>query len=221
MAQPITAQNLLDEVQSVLPDESVATFSDFAVLANRAVGRLVTMANAPLLTREKEYTVESDSEFDLSVRMIPSSTEHILAFRKDNRVYNIAHVSDVYQRGGVSSDCFIDRGTFTENDPIYRYFTPPVSSGLEVGDIISGLIKKSYTPVASASDIFPYDSVGAPKNAMLAVHFEDQGDPSTAATYWQLAVRETQNENSEYRGASYPKFSFYDPVATEANRSIY
>lgn len=221
MSQPITAQHLYSEIGSELFPSSYMSSSEVIDMMNRAVGRLVTMANAPILTREKEYTVESDSEFDLAVRMNPSNTEHILAFRKDNRVYNIAHVSDVYQRGGVSSDCFIDRGTFTENDPIYRYFTPPVSSGLEVGDTISGLIKKSYTPITSMSDTLPYDTVGAPKNAMLAVHFEDQGDPSTAATYWQLAVRETLNENSEYRGASYPKFTFYDPVATEANRSIY
>jgi len=53
MAQPITAQNLLDEVQSVLPDESVATFSDFAVLANRAVSRLVTLTNGIAKTYNK------------------------------------------------------------------------------------------------------------------------------------------------------------------------
>ena len=221
MAQPITAEDLMDEVQAVLPDEDVATFDDFANLANRAIKRLITMASSPMLVREKEYTLEADSEFDKAIRMAPSEDEYILAFRADCRIYNIAHVSDLYQQGGVSRDCFIDRGTFLENSPVYRYFTPPEGSGLEVGDVVSGLIKQSFSPVTAHEDLIPFDGVGAPKNAMIAVHFEDQGDPQTASTYWQLAINEAQLENSEYRGAAYPKFTFHDPASTEATRAIY
>ena len=220
MSKLITFLEAYEEAQSVLPYQNTNDKAEFAKLLNRAAKRLIARGPMPNLVSSVKLIVESDVVNDASIRLDLNLYESLLSVKNGCRVYDIIPVSSLYLDSKIGHNSFIDNGINTSVG-FYRYYLSPPNESIEVGDELECLVKKSYDPVSDDNDLLPFDSVGAIKQAMIAVFYEDQGDATTAANYWQLAVNEATYDAREYRGSAYPVFSFRDPLFDQATKSVY
>jgi len=220
MGNLITSLEAYEEAQSVLPYQHTNDPVEFRKLLNRAVKRLVTKAPVPLLIKRIDITVATDAVSDAAIILDTSLYESLLSLKKVCKVYDIIPASSLFLDEKIGTDCFIDDG-YDNTVGNFRYYTVPIDSSVEVGDEFSCLVQRTYVPVSADTDTLPFDSVGAVKQAMVAVFYEDQGDAITAANYWQLAIAEATLESREYRGTAYPMFTFNDPAFDSVTKSIY
>ena len=220
MSRPITFLEAYEEAQSVLPYQNTNDPAEFAKLLNRAAKRLIARAPMPNLVCRRTLTVEADAVNDAAIRLDCDLYESLLSLKYCCRVYNIIPASSLFLDAKIGVNSFVDEGIDTTVD-FYHYYSVPSNNSIAVGDELDCLVKKCYVPVSDDADLLPFDSVGAIKQAMIAVFYEDQGDATTAANYWQLAVNEATLDSREFRGTSYPVFTFKDPLFDQATKSIY
>jgi len=220
MSKPITFLEAYEEAQSVLPYQNVNDQAEFAKLLNRAAKRLIARAPMPNLICRKTLTIEADAVNDVAIRLDSNLYENLISLKKENSVYDIIPVSSLYLDGKTGGASFVDEG-IDSTVGFYHYYSAPSDNSIVVGDEMDCLVKKCYTSVSLDTDLLPFDSVGAIKQAMIAVFYEDQGDATDAANYWQLAVNEATYDAREYRGSSYPIFSFRDPLFDSVTKNVY
>ena len=61
---------------------------------------------------------------------------------------------------------------------------------------VIGRCRKRFQYLVSDSDLVPIGNIGALKNAILCIHFEDEGDTDRAEIYWQRAMRTLNDERT-------------------------
>tara|TARA_R110001599_G_scaffold352545_2_gene587767 strand:- start:2549 stop:3211 length:663 start_codon:yes stop_codon:yes gene_type:complete len=220
MSKPITFLEAYEEAQSALPSQNTNDKTEFAKLLNRAAKRLVTRASMPNLITRVELTVATDSVSSGAILLDIDLYESLLSLRYECKVFDIVPASSLFLDTKIGTSSFIDDGVDLTNGN-YHYYSVPIDNSIVVGDVMQCLVKRAYVSVSADADILPFDSVGAIKQAMIAVFYEDQGDASTAANYWGLAVAEADLESKEYRGTAYPVFTFSDPAFDSVNKSVY
>jgi len=220
MSKPITFLQAYEEAQSVLPYQNTNDRAKFVKFLNRAVRRLISRAPMPSLVVRRDLLIDSDSVTEGAIILDMCEYESVLSIKKGCQVYKIMPASSLYLDCETGSSSFIDDGVNTTHGE-FRYYTAPDSGHFPVGETVSCLVRLAYQEVELDGDYLPFDSVGAIKQAMIALFYEDQGDAGTASDYWQLAVNEATYEAREYRGSAYPIFSFRDPAFDSATKSVY
>lgn len=220
MSAFITAEELYEEAIAVLPSECTSDIDDFYNLANRALKRLHTKGANPYSIVEVDVTLDDTTGYsDRPVFILDTDLyDSVLSFRTKRGVFLIAPLVDLYNNKHYSYDRFIDMGVPDMMLGERVYMAP---KHFKEDGPIKALAHRKYQKIVDEHDVLPFLGVGAPKNAMLAVAYEDSGDYNTAEAYWQLAVREMQEESSDYRGSSYPTFEFSGEKFTGMLDSIY
>lgn len=217
MSTLVTLDRLYDEAAYILPSQCIQDFDEFVALANRAAERLVIKGAVPGMLREIELTFDGNRQISIDT----DNYYHIAAIEYLDSIARIAPLTDKYLGDAVARDAFIDHG-YSEADDTQRVYTAPRDAKDDMtGEVCTALVRKKYVPVVLGPDRFPISAIGALKLAMVGMHYEDQGDQSTAQEYWGLAMRELEESSRQFRGPVTPAIQFFDPAMTDATYQMY
>ena len=191
---------------------------EFLSLANEAANILYnSLDNTPLLV---EGTIETVADsFTLDV----SEIETVLNFKVDCTSYPIVPLVETHKEDRAGFMNFVDVGIedFTTDVRTYRL---PEDLKRDSGDYtdmeVTYLARRRVPPVSCDGDKFPIQSKTALKNAMIALHHENNSDPNTADKYWARAKEEATMQEAKFRGPVYPTLSLHNSNDTEITNLV-
>jgi hypothetical protein len=142
----------------------------------------------------ESYFVELDDELFID---FPADTfDGALGFRNKSMGWGIRNVAALYRDGINSGDrSFIDKGEVLVGGVLVRRYRLPVVQNRPT----HVLIKLTSAPLTD-DDLVPIKSVGALKNAILAVCAENSSDDSRANTYWGRFLATMERAEKQHSG---------------------
>ena len=137
---------------------------------------------------------------------------------------DIVPLASLFQNAGYDPLAFVDYGNYDDLGGRIYSIPEDYTYKFEKGDLSNAnvycLARRAYVPVVDDADLFPFDSIGAMKMAILATLYEDENDVERAVEYWSAANLELEAESLEYRGPQQIHITYYDPAAMEVTTTI-
>lgn len=205
---------------STLPGNCNISGDKFTGMLNRALDRLYNNSAQHGNLRELDVT-PANNLVDLDI----CSYAHALAFKVGEgdclKQYRIVPLVETWKRDKAGWDAFVDMGISDTDNTIRQFRLPENFHDKDVSNYtFKMLAKKAYTPLVNDSDIANVRSLGAIKNAIIAIMHEDNTDPDTALKYWQIALREVEKADKTFRGPVVPTVSFHEEGLTDVTRGL-
>lgn len=212
--RPLT---LLDARQLL---SSYATNFDSAL--NQAVERIHTDGTWPGLTAEVNLT----SYVEDGILTLPSDFDVLLAAQINGVPQKIMPISLEYSQAGPGNreageggGTLVDLGLqLTGDEGDYKKFVRQykVLFALGGGDTLTGLLKRKFIYLTQDDQYIMPGNIGALKNALLAINFEDEADMERAAVYWKacyelLSRSASQTRNGTQQTATFQVFGLGAP----------
>lgn len=165
--------------------------SNFDSALNQALERIYDEGTWPGLTLEVTLTSYVDAD---GILTLPYIYDSIMAVQMDQRPLYIVPLAIEYSSGGPGGrDAATGPGVLVDlgHQPVEvageytklrrQYKVLPI---LESATVLTGVVKRKFQYLTSEDELIYPAHIGALKNALLAVNFEDQSDLERAQAYW-------------------------------------
>lgn len=168
---------------------------EFDSLLNQAVERIHDMGNWPALLSE----VELADEVADGILTLPQDYEVMLAAQVNGVAVPIVDLTLEYSLSGpgnreagvAGASQIVDLGqVLVGDDEDFKTYRRryKVLFELSSADTLTGLVKQRFRPLSDDNDYIHPGNIGALKQALLAVNYEDEGDPERARTHWEACT---------------------------------
>ncbi len=147
---------------------------------------------------------------DKGLLTLPYEYEGVLAMQIDDSPVMIVDEAVEYTAGGYGErtgggggGVVIDNGFVLTNGQLLRQYK--ITQAVNDGTGFRGLVKRRFVyMVDGCSTVYP-NNIGALKQALLAINFEDQNDPERAKVYWDECYKILNSAASSSRtGSNFP-----------------
>lgn len=204
--RPLT---LLDARQALGP---YATNFDSAL--NQAVERIHTQGTWPGLTKEVDLT----DEIVDGILTLPDPYDIMLAVQLNGAPRNIfplaveySHSGPGNREAGVGGGDFVDLGlqAIGDEDDGYEFRRQyKVLFDISGDDTVTGLLKRGFKYITQDDDYIYPGNIGALKNALLAINYEDEADNARAEAYWKACFDILNQTTSQIRNGTQTTATF-------------
>ena len=188
--------------------------TNFDSALNQAVERIHTDGTWPGLSTSVDLT----SAVTDGILTLPDEYDVMLAVQINGIPCDIVPVAVEFSQAGPGArDAGIGGGTFVDlglqlvgDEGDYKKFTRQYKVLFDLGstDTVTGLLKRKFIYLNQDDQyIFP-GNIGALKNALLAINFEDEADMERAAVYWKHCFDLLSRSASQLRNGTQQTASF-------------
>jgi hypothetical protein len=188
--------------------------TNFDSALNQAVERIHTDGTWPGLTSEVDLT---SSVVD-GILTLPEGYDVLLAAQINGVPQAILPISLEYSHAGPGNreageggGTLVDLGLqLAGDDGDYKKFVRQykVLFDLGAGDALSGLVKRKFIYLTQDDQYIMPGNIGALKNALLAINFEDEADMDRAAIYWKACYDLLSRSASQIRNGTQQTATF-------------
>ena len=184
---------------------------EFLMALNQAVERIYSEGIWTGLKTEVDLKpFVSLDEATLGILTLPYQYDVLLAIQIDDHPYTLIDEAVEYspsgygeRAGGRGGNIVIDNGFVLVEDRLCHQYK--LTSAVNPSTTLRGLVKRRFVYLEDGCDLVFPTNLGALKNALLAVNFEDQSDPERAKIYWEECYRILNSQSSLNRtGSAFP-----------------
>lgn len=165
---------------------------------NQVVERFHNNGQWKGMIAEEELTVAS------GVVSLPIGFQSLLGIRIDGWPQEIVsqHYDFNTQGPGKFLDCAGSGGLIVDLGDDATTGRKKYRLNYEAPDEVIGLMQRRFVLLANEDDDVVPSNIGALKNGLMALNYEDQNDLERAAAYWTQAMNLLNNETEAARGAA-------------------
>jgi len=141
---------------------------------------------------------------------LPYEYEAVLAMQVDDAPVFIVDEAVEYtagglgeRTGGAGGSVVIDNGFVLTDGQLLRQYK--VTMPVDAQTSVRGLVKRRFVYMLDGCSLVFPNNIGALKQALLAINFEDQSDPERSKLYWEECYRILNSASSSSRtGSTFP-----------------